>query len=136
MLLPETTRSEIKIVTDSLNLPRVRSWLRVHPVAFYAQYPARQINNMYFDTPHLDSYVENLSGCAARSKVRVRWYGEDAANAQCIFEVKRKRNMHGWKLSQRLSNAFDLTKETWAGLITALRSELEHNLRVHLGRRP
>lgn len=132
MQVPESTRYEIKMATESLMLPQVRSWLRVHSAGFYTPYPPRQVNNVYFDTPHLGSFVENLSGGATRRKVRLRWYGENTTSIQGVFEVKCKRNMHGWKRSQRLSKVLDLPKVKWVELIAMIRDDLTDDFRVYL----
>jgi hypothetical protein len=132
MQTTELYRHEVKIATNSLMLARVRSWLRVHLAGFYEAYPCRQVNNVYFDTPHLRSYSENLSGVAARRKVRVRWYGEKMTEIQGVFEVKRKRNMHGWKLSQPLSRKYDLSNSRWVEIIAAIRDELGNDLQIYL----
>lgn len=130
--MPEPTRYEIKMVTEQLMLQQVRSWLQIHPVAFYRAYSGRQVNNIYFDTPLLDSFVENLAGGAVRRKVRLRWYGEDTTNVQGVFEVKCKRNMHGWKMSQHLSKPLDLSNLKWSELMATIREELTDDLRVYL----
>jgi len=39
-------------------------------------YPEEQINSLYFDTPELDEHQNSLAGEFAKSKVRIRWYGE------------------------------------------------------------
>lgn len=132
MQIPESTRYEIKMTTDNLMLGEVRSWLRVHPAGFYVAYPPRQVNNVYMDTPHLSSFMENLAGGSARRKVRLRWYGENTKNVQGVFEVKCKQNMCGWKISQRLSKALDLLKTKWVELIAAIREELTDNLKIYL----
>ncbi len=37
------------------------------------------VNSIYFDTPGLGAYWEKANGDNIKSKVRVRWYGEDGA---------------------------------------------------------
>lgn len=128
----ERSRYEIKLTANDLMLPQVRAWLRVHPAAFRESYPCRQVNNIYFDTPDLISAFENLSGVSTRRKVRLRWYGDNWADIRGVFEVKRKRNMHGWKLSQPLSEKLDLSNMTWAEVISVIRNDLRDDLRMHL----
>ncbi|MFH0915181.1 MAG: VTC domain-containing protein, partial [bacterium] len=41
------------------------------------QYPAEQINSLYFDTPHLDQHERSLAGEFGKDKVRIRWYGDE-----------------------------------------------------------
>jgi hypothetical protein len=42
-----------------------------------SEYPAEQINSLYFDTPELEQYERSSSGEFAKAKVRIRWYGSD-----------------------------------------------------------
>lgn len=37
------------------------------------------VNSIYFDTPGLGAYLEKANGDNIKSKVRVRWYGDDAS---------------------------------------------------------
>lgn len=134
MEIPDSTRYEIKMTAEDLMLPVVRSWLTVHPTGFYQHFPPRQVNNIYFDTPHLYSYAENLSGGASRSKVRLRWYGESTTNVQAVFEIKRKRNMLGWKVSQKLKNLLVFQDTKWIDIISGIRVELSDANRVILDR--
>ena len=38
-------------------------------------FPSRIINSTYFDTDHLDMYINSEEGILPRKKIRVRWYG-------------------------------------------------------------
>ena len=128
MQIPESTRYEIKMETEQLMLPQLLSWLRVHPAGFYKAYPERQVNNVYFDTPHLSSFAENLSGVSVRRKMRLRWYGKEAENIQATLEIKCKRNLHGWKKSQRLSKPLNLHNTSWVDLREFIRGELKPDI--------
>ena len=132
MEIPESTRYEIKMQTESLMLPQLRSWLRVHPAGFYNAYPDRQVNNVYFDTPYLSSFAENLAGISARRKMRLRWYGKEMDNIQATLEIKCKRNLHGWKNSQSLSRQLNLHDTSWVDLIKSIRGELKPSIQSHL----
>ena len=80
---------------DEANLLRV---VRAHPAHFRECYPSRQVNNLYLDTPGRDSYRETIEGVAARSKYRLRWYGELFGEiARPRFEHKLKRGLVGAK---------------------------------------
>ena len=76
--------------------------------------------------------MENLAGVSTRRKVRLRWYGDDTTKVQGVFEVKCKRNMNGWKVSQPLVRELDLSELVWTELIAAIRAELTHDLQAHL----
>ena len=41
------------------------------------EYPAGQVNSLYFDTPDLDQHGRSDSGEYTKDKVRIRWYGEE-----------------------------------------------------------
>ena len=132
MQIPKSTRYEIKMVTEEQMLPQLRTWLQVHPAGFYKAYPDRQINNVYFDTPHLNSFAENLVGASMRRKLRLRWYGKDTNKIHATLEVKYKRNMQGWKQSQSLSKTLNLHNTSWIKLLELICSELKDDIRSHL----
>lgn len=93
-------RYERKFQVDHLALPLVREIIRAHPAGWRPLYPDRTIHNLYFDTPGLTTHAHNLLGASARRKVRVRWYGDSAADvAQPTLEIKRRLNQLGDKLS-------------------------------------
>jgi SPX domain protein involved in polyphosphate accumulation len=123
------TRYELKLVTHDINLPQVRSWIRLHSSCFNVAFPNRQINNLYFDTPHLDSYSDNLAGISLRKKLRLRWYGSDFKNLNSTLELKCKRSFQGWKVSQRIEQPFNLTDHNWDSLRDHLLCELKPQMR-------
>jgi len=134
-LVPEDARYEVKFVADAVRYRELEQWIRLHPAGFRTAYPPRRVNNVYFDTPNLDAFAENLSGTSARSKVRLRWYGETFAPAKTCLEVKRRRNHLGWKLLFP-AGALDFTRERWSSLRRALREMLPPEGRVWLDAHP
>lgn len=120
-----STRYEIKLVTDEVNLPQIRAWLRLHPVCFSPVFFARQINNVYFDTPHLDSYSENLAGISLRKKLRLRWYGSDPSQLKSTLELKCKQSLQGWKVSQKLEEPLSLQGHSWKALRAQIKPMLK-----------
>ncbi len=84
--------------------------LRLCP-ALRPAYPPRYICNVYFDTPALQCYADNLGGFPERVKVRIRWYGELLASDDCTLELKKRRNQFTWKTSCALG---DLELQTWS----------------------
>lgn len=123
------TRYEIKLVSDEINLPQIRAWLRLHPACFSSIYFPRQINNLYFDTPHLDSYSDNLAGISERKKLRLRWYGTDLNNLETTLELKCKRSSQGWKISQELEEPISMNAYKWEGLRNCIAPCLKPELR-------
>lgn len=90
-------RYELKFVCSSSDLDWLRPRLAQGRVVFRAAYEPRTIRNIYFDSPNLDCYYQNLSGVSQRDKIRLRWYGDDRLPAAGVLEFKRKRGMLGWK---------------------------------------
>ena len=96
-------RFERKYHIQGLPKAEVEMWVRHSPAFFSECFPPRHINNIYFDTPALDNYHENLSGQADRTKIRIRWYGAFLDSpAKATLEYKIKRGMVGTKESCKL----------------------------------
>jgi hypothetical protein len=99
VLVPDR-RYERKFFLGGVEPAMARSLIHHHPAMFYEPYPPRYINNIYFDTPWMEHYDDNLSGSTARGKVRLRWYHELVGDiADPILEFKIKRGWVGWKES-------------------------------------
>jgi hypothetical protein len=96
-VIPETSRIEIKFVASDIYYYSLLNWLHLHSAGFTSPYTDRWVNNIYFDTHDLGSYIENLSGVSSRTKVRYRWYGESIYPSAGALEIKLKRNLFGWK---------------------------------------
>ena len=76
-----------------------------HPALFKKTYPARQINNIYFDTPDFDAFADNIDGNSHREKIRIRWYGESFnVEIQPQFENKLRISQHNYKITKKLKN--------------------------------
>lgn len=96
-------RYERKYQVASLALPAVEQVIRLHPQGFRSLYPPRWINNLYFDSPALDAFEDNVAGAPQRVKHRLRWYGRPFGQLKDpVLETKIKDNMLGWKRSQPL----------------------------------
>lgn len=103
-------RYERKYKAPHLNFALVQQMVRLHPVGFRKIFPDRQVNNIYFDTPDMTTYKENVMGIAERKKFRIRWYGETVQEIQNpTFEIKIKNNLLGSKLSKPFP-IFDLSE--------------------------
>lgn len=98
----DLARYEIKFVSEQSNFYHFKNWLMLNPMGFSSQHPPRIINNIYFDNIECDSYWENLTGCSSRSKIRLRWYGEEKDVNEATLEIKSKRNRLGFKYSQKI----------------------------------
>ena len=96
-------RYERKFVCNSSHWGQLGIIVRQNSAAFKTAYPDRQVNNVYFDTPGLDCYYDNLFGVGKRWKARIRWYGELFQEImQPILEIKIKDGLLGTKLSYML----------------------------------
>lgn len=101
-------RHELKIVIDGQLLDQARSWIRLHPVGFRTTFPLRLVNNLYLDTPHLNSFNANQAGNSNRQKLRLRWYGEMTSLAENpVLELKCKSDLLGNKKLQELDCVLD-----------------------------
>ncbi len=98
-------RYEKKYVISSLNENKFYFCLKKHPLIFQKSYSDRFINNIYFDTPALDFYWDNVNGLSKRIKVRIRWYGNTYGLIKNpILEFKIKNNNLGKKFFIKLNN--------------------------------
>ncbi len=91
-------RYERKYKIEGVSLGIILQSIAMHPAGLSKIYPDRQINNIYFDTPGMTTYKENVMGVAVRDKFRVRWYGWDPLIVERPkFEIKHRRNNVGAK---------------------------------------
>jgi hypothetical protein len=115
-------RYEVKLSCSADRLSQARSWIRLHPDGFRKTYPSRIVNNIYLDTPNVDSFRANLSGVSLRQKLRLRWYGEEQPTLSSpILELKYKSNLLGGKKRQVMNCTLDLQRP-WDELMDILRS--------------
>lgn len=133
--VPDDARYEIKFVVSTLQRRSVEHWLRLRPEGFYSPYPDRRVNNVYFDNHDFFAYEENLVGTSARTKVRLRWYGDTGNPERCTLEMKRRRNMLGWKVSHR-TGPIDFTSQTWQQIRRRLRDDLPESASIWLDANP
>jgi hypothetical protein len=122
-LPPASARYEVKFVARATRFHELEHWVRMHPKGFARAFPPRVVNNVYFDTPDLFTFRENLTGASARAKVRLRWYGEDPRPGVTTLEVKRRRNQLGWKHTFPAGD-LDFTKLSWKEIRRRVRSVL------------
>jgi hypothetical protein len=104
-------RYERKFAIFDLDVRETEEVIRFHPAAFHEVYHARWVNNVYFDTPSLDYYHDNVRGIARRVKCRIRWYGTPRGPVERpVLELKRKNGLLGTKESHPL-RPFDLESD-------------------------
>jgi len=133
--IPDDARYEVKFVADATRYHELEQWILLNPAGFRTSYPPRRVNNVYFDSQDLHAYAENLSGASARSKVRLRWYGETDRPESTILEVKRRRNHLGWKFHYP-GGALDFGAHPWLELRRQIRRRLSPEGRIWFDTHP
>ena len=91
-------RYELKYYLTEGDYDRFIAVVNEHPAGFVKNYPDRTVNNIYLDSPDLDSWHETQFGLSERKKYRIRWYGDWERMEQPALEIKVKQNQLGTKL--------------------------------------
>jgi hypothetical protein len=128
-------RLEIKFAAHQIHYHTLAHWIRLHRAAFVRPYPARWINNVYFDTFNYSAFAENLSGVSSRTKIRYRWYGKTDGLASGTLEVKCKRNCFGWKLRYEVPEV-PSSAESWRTIRQTVIEQLPPAGRMWLSNNP
>ena len=131
-------RYEIKMVAPDRYEPRLRSLLRLHPMAPSRLYPPRWINNIYMDSTDLSRLNQNYAGIADRCKLRYRWYGPRLEPAKGVLELKAKIAKLGFKRLFPRSQPIDLRSTDWNEFSARIRHELDPEtwIEIHTLNRP
>ena len=106
----ETYRLERKFLVEELDVHEVRALVHLHPALFRRIYAPRWVNNVYFDTPGLHAYHDNVDGSMRRAKARVRWYGDAEGAETATLELKLRQGLVGSKDSYPLGG-FDVRRD-------------------------
>ena len=69
---------------------------------FRTQYPARNVNSVYFDTYNYISIRQNLDGVSNKKKIRIRWYGNRDIITNPVVEIKSKKGFETKKESSSI----------------------------------
>lgn len=94
----DSHRYERKFLLEDLTVHEIESLVQLHPALFSTLYPPRWVNNVYFDSAGLESFFDNVDGSAARTKVRIRWYGDARGTVDgARLELKHKQGLVGSK---------------------------------------
>lgn len=106
-----TYRYERKFVTQNYSRLATELIIKQNSAFFSSVYHPRRINNIYFDTPGLDCFFDNLFGNAVRWKARIRWYGKKFGEINNPrLEFKLKKGLTGTKKSFLLPS-FEIDKK-------------------------
>lgn len=110
-------RIEIKdVITSSMLCPFEKS-LRLCDLGFRQTYPPRKINSLYFDSLSLNSFEESIEGSSERTKLRLRWYGNERSLTPSTFEIKRKVGFFSWKDLYKNQSQVDPDSRKWQNFI-------------------
>lgn len=129
-------RYETKFSITDLDLYEIQHVIQTHPALFKEIHYQRNINNIYFDSPDLNSFIDNIEGETHRRKVRLRWYGDlFGLCKEPKLEIKYKSGLLGWKEKHSLK-AFKLSKDGVFGykdLLSELTSKKDFDIsKLHL----
>ena len=106
-------RLERKYIIDNFLANDFLSLLKFSSLCFNEIFHQRTVNNIYFDDGN-DSFVQdNIEGYGTRTKVRLRWYGEDGfknTNQNLFLELKKRTNEMNYKHIFKVSK-FNKTKQ-------------------------
>jgi SPX domain protein involved in polyphosphate accumulation len=101
----KTYRYERKFVANRVSRLTAELVIKQNQAFFTPVFHPRKVNNIYFDTPGLDCYYDNLFGNGHRWKARIRWYGTTFGTSKSpVLEFKIKKGFVGTKKSFSLPN--------------------------------
>ena len=117
-------RYEKKFVAVDQSVSEIEWIIKSNPFLFRSIFDERQVNNIYFDTPHFECFYDNIDGNSRRKKFRIRWYGDLLGPVnKPVIEAKIKSGDLGTKRKLAISN-FQMTKQFSASDIEALLGQL------------
>lgn len=93
-------RYERKFVGNRFSRAAAETVVKQNSAFFLPVFHPRRVNNIYFDTPGLDCFFDNLFGIGNRWKARVRWYDNQFGRIDSpVLEFKIKKGLTGTKKS-------------------------------------
>lgn len=98
-------RYERKFVIYNSLFSEIVLSIKNNPYNFSEIYEERNVNNIYYDTPQLSNYYDNINGNSVRKKLRIRWYGKFIGKISSPkFEIKSKIGNLGTKQHFQLNS--------------------------------
>jgi len=128
----ENLRYELKIPLAGIPVYDIRKWVNLHPHCFRRTFPSRRVNNLYLDTIDYLNFQSHLDGYYERSKVRLRWYGEDVKFSSSNLEIKSKVGNLGTKSITMISESLDMNTHSFLEIFKKIEGQLPYNLAVLL----
>ena len=116
MLNDKIYRYERKYFITEITYGDIDSIVKLHPAMFSEIFHKRSVNNIYFDSPDLNNYFDNIDGNMYRVKSRIRWYGRTfGVIEKPVLELKIKNSLLGRKESYpvntfKIENDFNMQK--------------------------
>ena len=111
-LQDEDGRYERKFQISGFSFAELKIMIRNHPSFFTKAFPYRFVNNIYFDSPDLDNFTDNIEGSPIREKARIRWYGDSFPYINSpVLEFKKKIGLLGFK-QQIALESFNLSSSS------------------------
>ena len=90
-------RYEIKFVLNQREIAHALSWLNM--IGAKKVFPDRKVNSLYFDNVDQQALRDNLAGITHRSKIRLRWYGDNFSDTmKPNLEIKVRENHFNYKI--------------------------------------
>ena len=103
MLNDKIYRYERKYFITEITGKDIDYIVKIHPAMFSEIFHERSVNNIYFDSPELNNYFDNIDGNMYRVKSRIRWYGRTfGVIEKPVLELKIKNGLLGRKVSYSL----------------------------------
>jgi len=97
-------RYEKKFIINNLTIPEIENLLRISNFNFKRNFYNRKVNSIYFDDYNVKSVLENLDGNNFKTKIRLRWYGDEKLINSPILEFKKKNGHLNYKKIFKLKN--------------------------------
>ena len=116
MLNDKIYRYERKYFITEITGKDIDYIVKLHPAMFSEIFHERSVNNIYFDSPELNNYFDNIDGNMYRVKSRIRWYGRTfGVIEKPVLELKIKNSLLGRKESYpvntfKIENDFNMQK--------------------------
>jgi len=110
-------RYERKFIIQHSSKKKLFNDIKLHPASLKEIFFKRKINNIYFDKYDLDYFKNNIQGNSERSKIRLRWYG-DENTIKPKLEIKIKRGLVGKKFVLSLEKVNLVSREMTSSIIS------------------
>ena len=125
-------RYEVKLVGSEHDYERVRAELRLLNMGLSPLHAPRIVQSIYFDTPEGRAVSENLAGISSRTKLRLRWYGEQVRAVKAQLECKQRESGLGSKQTHYLEDPIDIEGRRRSTFVRELRRRLPGPIAVAL----